>query len=118
MKSGKGGGGGALYVVGDRKYCAANARLAVGIWDKGCPDGKGDCSRPISFGLRDDLLGVIFLIVRPAKFPPERRLNRRLPAVAEYCGVEPAEYIIGVAVFEPYVEKAGKGEAGSGKMFG
>jgi hypothetical protein len=68
-------------------------------------------------GLRKDLLGVIFLTVRPEKFAPGTSVNRRLPAVAEYWGVEPAEYIPGV-VFELYMAKAGKGEAGSGKMFG
>jgi len=87
------------------------------IWNKGRLERKGDCSRPISLGLRWDLLGVIFLSVRPEKLPPGTRVNRRLPAVAEYWGVEPAEYIPGV-VFELYMAKAGKGEAGSGKILG
>jgi hypothetical protein len=88
----------------------------MAIWDEGRPDRMVDCSRPVSFGLGNDLLGVMFLIVRPAKLPPGTRVNRRLPAVAEYCGVEPAEYITGV--FELYMAKAGKGEAGSGKTLG
>ena len=87
------------------------------IWAEGRLEGKGDWSRPTALGLRKDLLGVMFFTVRPEKLAPGTRVNRRLPAVAEYWGVESAECIPGV-VFELYMANAGKGEAGSGKMFG
>lgn len=115
---GTGGGGGALYVVAARMYCAEFAPDR-GMNEERRDDGIGEVSRPILLLLGlPNLLGVRVFTVRPAKLAPGTRVNRLLPAVAEYCGVELDIWTPGV-VFELYMAKPpGKGEAGSGMTFG